>query len=275
MGGLSLHFSRLTFDAFLRLFSVLNGRPCCERCSQSKNCTREYWWGDRSYVVVSFGDRKRKTAHKANTLAPEWQERFEFVTTNGLQHLQLRLYDKNFKTDELMGTADINLLDLDFEKSDTKWCVRAIMSLCTVSHDTQLIVVVGAVAVAVAVLAIWYALCTHDPAVHVVLAVLVDFRLEIVSLRRGWQTVCLWWKTRGTTQNIKTAANVTITTTATTAAAAATTTCNRLLKNNTTSKSKSMCQRRLDSIGTRMVDPLAFACMCCACMSGAGTTASD
>lgn len=74
-----------------------------------------------AYCTVKVGEDERKTRTIANSLAPEWTERFEYMAPGGIQHCQFAVWDNDLIKNELIGTVDLDLEAFPYEKSKEKW----------------------------------------------------------------------------------------------------------------------------------------------------------
>lgn len=70
---------------------------------------------------MKVGEDERKTRTIANSLAPEWTERFEYMAPGGIQHCQFAVWDNDLIKNELIGTVDLDLEAFPYEKSKEKW----------------------------------------------------------------------------------------------------------------------------------------------------------
>jgi len=64
----------------------------------------------RPYVVVRVGDREHKTKHAGKTVAPEWNESFEFVCGTGTPKLFAQVFNHHtLGKDKPLGEAEVDI----------------------------------------------------------------------------------------------------------------------------------------------------------------------
>ena len=65
------------------------------------------------YVVVKLGDQIKTSQHIKNTQNPEWNfhSKFDMVETTS-QHVKVEVFDKDLGKDDLLGVADLSLVDI-------------------------------------------------------------------------------------------------------------------------------------------------------------------
>merc|ERR1711915_934507 len=74
------------------------------------------------YLEVKFGEEKFSSSVVKNDANPEWKFQAEFdVNSRSQSMLKINVFDEDFGTDDLLGTAEISVSDVSSNSLTTKW----------------------------------------------------------------------------------------------------------------------------------------------------------